>query len=81
VQYIHVKVSAGARRESFRKINEDHFEISVKEKAERNMANARVLELVASYFKVPLNKTRIVNGHRHPSKLLAIEEFLKIYQK
>lgn len=73
MQYIHVKVSAGMRKEKFAQINVDHFKISVKEKAERNMANARVLELVAGHFKVPKNKIRIVNGHRHPSKLLIIE--------
>lgn len=71
--YIHVKVTAGAGKESWKKKSEDHFEISVKEKAERNMANTRVLELVAEYFKVSKNKVRIVNGHRHPSKLLIIE--------
>jgi uncharacterized protein YggU (UPF0235/DUF167 family) len=74
MQYIHVKVTAGAGEESFRKKSEDHFEISVKEKAERNMANARVLELVALHFKVAKNKVRIVNGHRHPSKLLVVEQ-------
>ena len=71
--YIHVKVTAGARKESWKKKSEDHFEISVKEKAERNMANIKVLELVASHFKVSLKNVRIVNGHRHPSKLLIIE--------
>ena len=79
--YIHVKVTAGARKESFsprlaqagQAKLPDHFEISVKEKAERNMANTRVLEIVAEYFEVPVNKVRIVNGHRHPSKLLVID--------
>lgn len=71
--YIHVKVTAGARKESFIKKSKDHFEISVRERAERNMANGRVLELVAQYFKVPVTKVRIVNGHRSPSKLLIIE--------
>lgn len=71
--YIHVKVSAGARKESFKQKSEDHFEISVKEKAEKNMANGRVLELVALHFKVAKNKVRIINGHRHPSKLLIVE--------
>lgn len=71
--YVHVKVTAGARRESFIKKSPDHFEVSVKEKAERSMANARVLELIANHFNVPINKVRIVNGHRHPSKLLLVE--------
>jgi len=73
--YIHVLVTAGAKKESFKsKKSKDHFEVSVKEEAERNMANTRVLELVAEHFKVPKNKVRIVNGHRHPSKLLIIED-------
>ena len=71
--YIHIKVTAGAKKETWKKKSEDHFEISVKEKAQRNEANARVLELVAEHFKVSKNKVRIVNGHRHPSKLLVVE--------
>ena len=73
MQYIHVKVTAGAKKEYFVKKSPDHFEVSVREKAERNMANTRVLELVAEYFKVSKNKVRIVNGHRSPSKLLVVE--------
>lgn len=73
MEYIHIKVTAGAKKESFKQKNKDHFEISVREKAERNMANARVLELVASHFKISKNKVRIVNGHRSPSKLLVVE--------
>ncbi len=71
--YIHAKVTAGARKESLKQISEDHFQISVREKAERNMANGRVLELIAGHFKVSINKVRIVNGHRSPSKLIIIE--------
>ena len=72
--YIHVKVTAGAKKEFWKEKSEDHFEISVKEKAERNMANARVLELVAEHFKIPISRVRIVNGHKHPSKLLIVED-------
>ena len=72
--YIHVLVSAGAKKELLKLKSKDHFEISVKEKAERNMANTRVLELVAEHFKIPKNKVRIVSGHKHPSKLLIIED-------
>ncbi|MDE2399947.1 MAG: DUF167 domain-containing protein [Patescibacteria group bacterium] len=71
--YIHLKVTAGAKKESWKKKSEDHFEVSVKEKAEKNFANSRILVLVAEYFKVPKNKVRIVNGHKHPSKLLIVE--------
>ena len=73
MRYIHVKVFAGARKESFKQKSEDHFIVSVREKAERNLANIRVLELIASHFKVPATKVRIINGHKHPSKLLVID--------
>ena len=76
-----MKVTAGAGKEWMKPLrskasgqeSKDHFEISVREKAQTNMANTRVLELVARHFKVPVSKVRIVNGHRHPSKLLIIE--------
>jgi hypothetical protein len=72
--YIRVKVFPSAKKEEFRQINKDHFEVSVKEKAERNLANSRVLELVSIHFNVSKNKIRIVNGHRSPTKLLVIDE-------
>ena len=51
--YIHVKVIAGAKKEVLKLKNSDHFEISVKEPAERNLANTRIIELVASHFSIP----------------------------
>lgn len=72
--YIHAKVTAGAKKESLKQKNKDHFLISVKEKAERNLANKRVIELVAEYFKVPVPSVRIINGHKNPSKLIVVED-------
>lgn len=73
MQYIHVQVVSSASRESFRQKSKDHFEIFVKEKAEQNMANRRVIELLARHFKVSKLKVRIINGHHHPSKLLVVD--------
>lgn len=73
MRYIHIKVTAGARKENWKDKSVDHFEVSVKEKAEKNEANKRVIELVSERFKVSKNKVRIINGHHHPSKLLVIE--------
>ena len=72
--YIRVKVEARDKKEEIKQISEDHFEIKVKEKAERNMANKKVLEIVADYFQIPKGKVRIVNGHQSPSKLLVLEK-------
>jgi len=72
--YIKAVVATGAKRESILAKSANHFEISVKEKAERNMANKKVIELLAHYFKVPVGKVRIVNGHHYSHKLLVVED-------
>lgn len=72
MKYIKVKVKAKQKRESINQKSKDSFEVSVKEPALRNLANTRVVELVAQHFSVPVDKVRIVNGHHHPSKLLVI---------
>ena len=65
---------AGVKKESLKQKLEDHFEVSVREKAEHNLANERVLELFSLHFKIPVSKVRIINGHRSPSKLLVVED-------
>ncbi|MFA5652214.1 MAG: DUF167 domain-containing protein [Candidatus Paceibacterota bacterium] len=71
--YIKIKVTTDTKREEIVKKTKDHFEISVKEPAERNMANKRVLELVREYLKVYNGKVRIVSGHHSSSKIISID--------
>ena len=70
--YIKVRVLAGAKKEEVKKKNEDTYLISVKEPAERNLANKRVCEIVASIYKVSTKQIRIINGHQSPSKILSV---------
>jgi len=70
--YIHVKVQAGAKHELFERLDETHFAATVKEKAERNLANARVIELIKAYF-VEASRVQLVSGHHSPSKLFSVE--------
>lgn len=72
--YIKAKVTAGAKKEEFKEISPDTFSIKVKEKAQKNMANGRVLEILADHLKIPLKNIRIINGHHSPSKLISINE-------
>lgn len=69
---IRVKVTAGARKERFEEVRDGVFAAAVKEKAEQNLANARVRALVAARFCVPQKAVRIVSGHRSKSKLLDV---------
>lgn len=72
--YLKAIVKTQAKKESIIKKSKDHFLVSVKEKAKGNLANKRVLEIIALYFKVPKGKVRIINGHHHPHKLIVIDE-------
>jgi uncharacterized protein YggU (UPF0235/DUF167 family) len=70
--YIKVRVLAGVKKEEVIKKKEDTYVICVRQKAERNMANKRVCEIIASIFDVSEKKVRIVSGHQSPSKILSI---------
>ncbi|MEK9185128.1 MAG: DUF167 family protein [Patescibacteria group bacterium] len=67
--YIKLRVITNAKKEKIEKISEDHFEIWVKEKAERNMANRRVIEIMKEYFNT--GKIKIISGHHSPSKIIS----------
>lgn len=70
--YIKIRVYAGSKKEEFKKISDTHFEARVKEKAERNMANKKVVELVRKHFKFA-GDVRIISGHHSPSKILSVD--------
>lgn len=70
--YIHVKITPKAKKESYEVLDETHVAISVKEPAERNLANTRMREMIALYFHVPVGAVKIINGHQSRSKLVAV---------
>ncbi len=71
--YIKVRVTAGAKRETLEQDSPDHFTISVKEPAEQNRANKRVITLIAEHFHIPAGKVRIINGHHSGGKILSVD--------
>ncbi len=71
--YIKVKVKPGLKKETFEQVSDEKFEISVKEPAKMNMANRRVIELVARHFDVLSGKVRLISGHHSPNKILNVE--------
>ena len=72
--YVKVRVIAGAKKELVQEVSAGHFKISVKEPAERNLANRRVVELVAAHYKIPPKQAHIISGHTSPSKILSIPD-------
>ena len=70
--YVHVRVTPGAKKERVSQKNDTEFEIFVREKAERNMANRRIMELLGVAFQVPTTKVKMLTGHRSPSKIFDV---------
>jgi uncharacterized protein YggU (UPF0235/DUF167 family) len=70
--YIKVKVLAKSKKEEVIKKSKDTYIVSVKEPAERNLANKRICEIMADIFSVSIKQVKIINGHQSPSKILSI---------
>jgi uncharacterized protein len=68
--YIKLRVTAGAKKEVVKKVSDDHYDIAVKEPAEQNRANRRVLEIMKEKLGVP--RIRLVSGHHSGSKIIGI---------
>lgn len=69
--YIKLKVVPYSKEEKVEKLKEDEFRVWVKEPAENNRANSRVLEIVREIY--PGTKVRLVSGHTSPSKIVSID--------
>jgi len=70
---IKVKVFPGSKKEGILRRSEDSFEVRVKERPERGMANRAVIELLSSYFGVPPSRIRLVKGAKSRNKIFEIK--------
>lgn len=71
--YIRVRVTPGARKERMEQTADTTFAVSVREKAQRNLANTRVRELIAEHYNTTTARVRLISGHRSATKVFAIE--------
>lgn len=71
--YIRIYAHPNARKESVTRESNTSFTISVKEPAERNMANRRIHTLIARELGVPHSAVRLLTGHRSSVKMYSVE--------
>lgn len=71
--YVRVHVVPSAKKERVTKVSPTEFQIAVKEPAERNQANGRILTLLANEFGVSVKQLRILTGHHSSSKMVSVE--------
>jgi uncharacterized protein YggU (UPF0235/DUF167 family) len=69
---IRVRAKPGQKNQSVSEISEKTLRISVREPAENNQANRKILELVAEFYEIPHNKLRMISGHAKPGKIIQI---------
>ena len=69
--FLKIKVKTGSRTEKVEKKADDLYFVSVREEAERNMANKRILEIMRVLY--PNQSIKLVKGQRSPSKILRID--------
>jgi uncharacterized protein YggU (UPF0235/DUF167 family) len=71
---VRVVVTPGAKRETVTCVKESVYHVALREPAEQNLANKRVLVLMAREFGVPLAHVHMLTGHRSRGKMIRIEE-------
>jgi uncharacterized protein YggU (UPF0235/DUF167 family) len=70
--YVKVQAVTKAKEEKLEEVKPLYLKICVREKPERNLANTRIVSMVASFYGVGEEKVRIISGHHHHSKMLSI---------
>ena len=70
---IRVKVFPSSKKEGIIKKTENSFEVRVKEKPIKGLANKAVLEVLSSYFKVPESEIKLIKGFKLKNKIFEIK--------
>lgn len=72
--YVRVRVKAGARKETVTKVSDTEYYMTIREPAERNLANGRIRELLAREAMHRVEDVRLVSGHHSPTKILSLPD-------
>ena len=69
---IRVLAKPNANRREVKKIDQDHYMVSVKEPPVKGAANRAILKLLSEYFEISLSKVRMVHGHTTKNKTIEV---------
>jgi uncharacterized protein YggU (UPF0235/DUF167 family) len=70
--YVRIDVTPDAKKERIERVSDTHYKIAVREPAERNLANGRVIDIVRQLHP-EARYVRLVSGHRSPRKIISVE--------
>ena len=71
---VKVKIFPNSKKEEIIKKSEDSFEVKVREKPEKGRANREAVRVLASYFKIPESKIRLIKGFKKRNKIFEIKK-------
>jgi len=77
---IKVKVFTGSKKQEVVQKNEDSFEVRIKSKPEKGLANKEVVEVLASYFNISTSDLKLIKGHKQRSKIFKLINSCQISQ-
>lgn len=69
---IKVKVFPNSKKEEIIEKSKDSFEIKVKAKPIKGLANKAVIEALSFYFKISVSKIKLVKGFKERNKIFEI---------
>jgi uncharacterized protein (TIGR00251 family) len=69
---IRVKVFPNSKKEEIIERSEDSFEVRVKEKPERGLANRKVIRILSSYFNILETRIKLIKGLKEKNKIFKI---------
>ncbi len=69
--YLKIKLHPDSKDEHIKQTAPDRLEIWVKDRAEANMANRRMLEIIRGYLNVK-GSVKIIHGHHSPNKIILV---------
>jgi hypothetical protein len=69
---IKVLAKPNSNKAEVKKIDNEHYMVSVKEPPVKGEANRAILKLLSQYFEVSLSKVRMVHGHTTRNKTIEI---------
>jgi uncharacterized protein YggU (UPF0235/DUF167 family) len=75
---IKVRAFPNSKEENLDQTAGDAFEVKVREKPVRGLANARIRQLLAAHFGIMENKVRLVSGFARPNKIFEIKDISNV---
>lgn len=70
--FIKVKVFPKEKKEEIIKKSIDSYFIKVKEKPEKGQVNNKIREILSTYFKITIDKVKLIKGGKTRNKIFAI---------